>query len=428
MIKRYAMNYLKPPEAVKEMTNLDKSKFNKELSLAVIHLKNVKISAVLPLLKKYLLKLDNLKPIQTKNDTTLIYLNPNMINQWIDIPEDERRNFESMNITIDNLKNQKETIGYDNFTADDIFKSVLPSHQEGLASFTKIGHIVHVNLREHLLPYKNLIGQVLLEKVPGCTTVVNKINMIDNTYRNFKMEVLSGENNMMVRLKECNCTFEMDFSKVYWNSRLSTEHERIIKKIKSNEVLFDVFAGIGPFSIPVAKNKGFVFANDLNPESFKWLNHNIKLNKINTTFITTYNKDGKDFIKNDVKEHLLKYINNTNVYITMNLPALALEFLCSFYKLYNSSELEEVKNPPILFLYCFAKGEQTLAVTKNLILKNMGWDISDKIVEYFKVRTVSSLKEMMRVTIKLDEEILLGKHNLKRKTVDEETINKIKKS
>ena len=45
--------------------------------------------------------------------------------------------------------------------------------------------------RECLEPYKLVIGQILL-LLPNVKTVVNKINSIDNTYRNFAMETLAG--------------------------------------------------------------------------------------------------------------------------------------------------------------------------------------------------------------------------------------------
>lgn len=40
----------------------------------------------------------------------------------------------------------------------------------------------------------------MIDKNPGITSAVNKINNIDNTYRNFQMEVLSGEENMMTKV------------------------------------------------------------------------------------------------------------------------------------------------------------------------------------------------------------------------------------
>lgn len=51
-------------------------------------------------------------------------------------------------------------------------------------------------------------------------SVVNKTDNIDNTYRNFAMELVAGKDDMNVTVKENGCTFQFDFSKVYWNSRL----------------------------------------------------------------------------------------------------------------------------------------------------------------------------------------------------------------
>ncbi len=76
---------------------------------------------------------------------------------------------------------------------------------------------------------------------------------------------------------------------VFWNPRLSHEHERLVALIGASDLVFDVFAGVGPFAIPAAR-KGTksrdreevtrVFANDLNPESVKWLGENVGLNQV----------------------------------------------------------------------------------------------------------------------------------------------------
>ena len=46
----------------------------------------------------------------------------------------------------------------------------------------------------------HLLGQVMIDKNPGITSAVNKTSNIDNTYRNFQMEVLSGEENMLTKV------------------------------------------------------------------------------------------------------------------------------------------------------------------------------------------------------------------------------------
>lgn len=79
---------------------------------------------------------------------------------------------------------------------------------------------------------------------------------------------------------ESNCKFTFDFAKVYWNSRLHTEHGRLVDMFKPEDVIADVFAGVGPFALPAAKKGCGVFANDLNPESYKYLQANVQNNHV----------------------------------------------------------------------------------------------------------------------------------------------------
>jgi tRNA (guanine37-N1)-methyltransferase len=127
--------------------------------------------------------------------------------------------------------------------------------------------------------------------------VVNKLDSIDTQFRFFKMELLAGEPNYVVehvrfprflclpmadhtKQSESDCRFTFDFSRVYWNSRLHTEHARLVDMFQPHELIADVFAGVGPFALPAAKKGCAVLANDLNPESYKYLALNIKGNKV----------------------------------------------------------------------------------------------------------------------------------------------------
>ncbi|XP_060534194.1 tRNA (guanine(37)-N1)-methyltransferase isoform X2 [Cylas formicarius] len=395
---------LKPPVEVAGLKELDKQKFEKRIEVPVLNVRNLKVSSVLPHVKKHLLKLEKFKPVKD----SLVFLNPELVNQWSDIPEEIRQNLEGHNLSENHLERREITLTYENYSAETVFRAVLPQDKEQTSSFTKVGHIVHVNLREHLLPYKKIIGQVLIDKISGCKSVVNKVNEIDSTYRNFQMEVLIGEPNMLTVVKENGCNFEFDFSKVYWNSRLSTEHERIVKMLSPGDIVFDLFAGVGPFAIPAAKNKCTVYANDLNPHSFQWLIHNKIKNKIDDSNLKAFNMDGRDFIRSVFKENLSKYVEHNN-FVIMNLPALAVEFLDVFVGLFDQKELPPNFKAIKVFVYCFAKGENPLKIARDLVERNLsGHEVSQIILDIFKVRSVSSMKEMVRLTLQLTRDILVG--------------------
>ncbi|XP_065361788.1 tRNA (guanine(37)-N1)-methyltransferase [Calliphora vicina] len=407
---------LKPPGEVRGMTVLTVEKFNKTIQVPRLWVPEEKSQRVLPLVKKLLLKMEKLKPVKplkfNEQEGREILLHPQPVKSWHDLPTND---LEKHEIKEHNFGLTDVNLSYHNWRADEIIKSVLPVDEEGLTSYSRIGHIVHLNLRDHLMAYKDLIGQVLLDKVAGCKTVVNKAASIDNTYRNFQLDLLCGEAQYQVETKENSVFFEFDFSKVYWNPRLSTEHERIVQLLKTDDVLYDVFAGVGPFAVPAAKKRCHVLANDLNPESYKWLQHNMKRNKC-LSQAQVFNKDGRDFILREIREDLLKRwqqpLNNSNykIHITMNLPAMAVEFLSAFRGIFeNDTSIDfsqENFNFPLVHVYSFAKGSNTKELVLKLVEDNLKMSLKDNLEGVHFVRNVAPNKDMYRVSFYLTEEIL----------------------
>ena len=123
---------------------------------------------------------------------------------------------------------------------------------------------------------------MIIDKNPSIETVINKIDEVgeQSAYRTFQYELLAGDPSLEVEVRELDCTFRFDYSKVYWNSRLNTEHERLVKRFAPGEAVCDVMAGVGPFAVPAGARKVFVWANDLNPDSHAALEDAIALNKV----------------------------------------------------------------------------------------------------------------------------------------------------
>lgn len=410
---------LLPPVGVRGMKVLDREKFLRNIQVPIVKVTEENLAKIITLCKNYFLKLNNLKPVQRFTDASFkkcIFLNPLQVNDWTDISEEVRTALGKLGVDKSNFDVKELQLSYDNFKYDAIFKAVFPEQEESVSSFSQIGHIIHLNLKDHLLEYRLLIGQVLLDKVNNCRTVINKSSIIDNTYRNFNIEVIAGEEDFLVTVKQNRCNFQFDFSKVYWNPRLDKEHERIINFLKPGDVHFDIFCGVGPFSIPAAKRKCKVYANDLNPDAFKWLNHNASTNKVNLNLFKSYNLDGKNFINDIFKEYIIEYCKgneklegNAKIHITMNLPAMAVEFLSNFNGLIKEKDLlDKLDKEILIYVYCFAISDDPVAVAKELVNKNIGCDVTANITDVFDVRNVAPKKEMMRVTLKLTGDILFG--------------------
>ncbi|XP_017107835.2 tRNA (guanine(37)-N1)-methyltransferase isoform X1 [Drosophila bipectinata] len=402
---------LQPPASVRGMQELQRERFQKSVPIPRLRVPESHVQLVMPLVKKFLLKMEHLHPVRALEANREILLHPTPVKDWDSLPTEELQQRE---VTKEHFIVSDLELSYENWSANEILKSVLPAEEEGLTSYSRIGHIVHLNLRDHLLPYKQLIGQVFLDKLPNCRTVVNKAATIDNTYRNFQLELICGEEDYQVETKENGVPFEFDFSKVYWNPRLSTEHERIVKLLNAGDVLYDVFAGVGPFSVPAAKKRCHVLANDLNPVSFQWLQHNAKRNKC-LSHIQMFNKDGRQFILEELKKDLLKRLLETDttsysIHITMNLPAMAVEFLDAFRGIFKEEELSDLPSNvvyPLVHVYSFAKGENTKQLVQELVESNLGTTLDDELLQGISfVRNVAPNKDMYRVSFRLSHRLL----------------------
>lgn len=268
---------------------------------------------VIAVLKPYLLKMEKFKPIQldeADQQLKLVFLNPNQVSNFESFSESVKKMLLDCNITSDCLEHRSVSFTYDNWKCHDIVAAILPPELK-FSGYSVIGNIIHVNLKEQLFAFKKIIGEVLLEKMKNCKSVVCKVKSIQNTFRNLEIEVLAGEKNLETEVKENGCRFAMNFRDVYWNPRLHDEHSRIIRKLEEGDVLYDVFCGIGPFAIPAARTGCEVLANDLNPECIRWLRRNMAINKVTEDRLQVFNKSGDVFIREDVREDLLKRVTDT---------------------------------------------------------------------------------------------------------------------
>uniref|UniRef100_A0AC34RTF2 tRNA (guanine(37)-N1)-methyltransferase n=2 Tax=Panagrolaimus sp. JU765 TaxID=591449 RepID=A0AC34RTF2_9BILA len=301
-------NVFEPPEAVRGLMQLDKEKFRKTLTVPSIEIPKSVIGRIIgqkTVTDATIKKLSGIKPVSngSSDDMKRILFDPTAVDEVtkskilvaIEKVTGIKPEFSSTDVELT----------YDNWDIKRCLKAVLPKELE-FSGYSQVGHIAHLNLREELWPFKQIIGQLLLDKVSWVKTVVNKTDSIATEFRNFDMELLAGEPNFIAEMRERGIVYRFDFRKVFWNSRLSTEHGRIVDKLTKNSVVFDIFAGVGPFALPAVK-KGVlkVFANDKNPFSTKYMAENVQLNKISTDLIDIFTLDAVDFMKQVIASQII---------------------------------------------------------------------------------------------------------------------------
>ncbi|WP_456418634.1 tRNA(Phe) (4-demethylwyosine(37)-C(7)) aminocarboxypropyltransferase Taw2 [Methanocaldococcus infernus] len=126
-----------------------------------------------------------------------------------------------------------------------------------------------------------------------CKSIVKYVT-ISGEFRTQYIKLLYGEETETIH-KEHGCLFKLDVSKIMWSQGNIKERERMAFISNKRETVIDMFAGIGYFTIPMAKHsKPFIYAIEKNPVAYKYLCENIKLNKLkNVAPILSDNREVK---------------------------------------------------------------------------------------------------------------------------------------
>ncbi len=153
--------------------------------------------------------------------------------------------------------------------------------EELISAFDQIGNIIIVRIPNSLLPKKKLIGETLLKEVKIVKSVFYQASPVEGDFRTRNLEILAGEDKTETEYKEFGCRFVVDVANAFFSPRLSTERERIANLVQDEEIMVNMFAGVGMFSIMAAKKKKCtVYSIDINPIASKLCEKNIELNKI----------------------------------------------------------------------------------------------------------------------------------------------------
>ena len=150
------------------------------------------------------------------------------------------------------------------------------------SAFDQIGDIVIIKIPDELMPKKKLIANAILANVNTAKTVFAQVSPVRGDYRVRDLELIAGENRTITEYKEHACRFKVDVAKTYFSPRLSTERQRIAGMVGENETIVNMFAGVGTYSVVIAKaNKTCrVYSIDSNSAASELDRINAKLNKV----------------------------------------------------------------------------------------------------------------------------------------------------
>ncbi len=205
-------------------------------------------------------------------------------------------------------------------------KNVSESPQGKFSEFSEVGGVSEEDLQR--------ISDLILRRHKNVKVVALKASAVEGVFRKRRIRILRGEQRTETIHRENGCVFKLDLEKVYFNPKLASERKRVAEKVAAGECVVDMFAGVGTFSILIAKRspESKVIAIDINPDAIFYLRENIRLNKVSNV----------SAIQGDVREISEKFAGVADR-IIMNLPKESHIFL--------KDALRMLKNRGIIHFY-----------------------------------------------------------------------------
>ena len=255
-------------------------------------------------------------------------------------------------------------------------------------------------------------AQAILATKRDIRTVVRKVAAVSGVERLQQYEVVAGEADLVVDFNYLNCRYKCDLSKVFWNHKIGSERTRVVSLLKrGDDVLCDMFAGIGPYSIMAAKKRCRVYANDVNKHCAGAISESAKANRL-ANRISVFNLDVREFLPGLMGKisawdrHGPESTNSCETWpmfthVVMNLPRTAIQFLDVFSGLLvNAPHLPL----PLVHVYFMCKMlERDLAVQEAcdvLSVGNLGPEM-----DIHKMNTYSTTGSRYCLSFRLPEKV-----------------------
>jgi len=193
-----------------------------------------------------------------------------------------------------------------------------PQELAQIRAFDLVGDIAILRLPEELLGKKTLIGEAVLKVHSNVKTVLLQTSPVSGVYRTRGLEFVAGEPKTETIHRESGCLFRVDLAKSYFSPRLSFDRLRIAKLVREGEVVTNLFAGVGCYSIILARHSpaSKIYSIDLNPEAYRYMCENVRLNRVGDKVIPILG-DAREAVKGIEKADR----------VLMPLPEKAREFL-----------------------------------------------------------------------------------------------------
>jgi tRNA (guanine37-N1)-methyltransferase len=249
-------------------------------------------------------------------------------------------------------------------------------------SFDTIGDVGIIRLEDELVPHAEEVGRALRQVYPRLR-VVAMDRGVKGDFRVRELVVVAGEGGLETEHLEYGLRLMVDPGKVYFNPRLANERRRVASLVRPGELVVDMFAGVGPFAIMIAKysHATTVFAIDVNPDAIHYLRENIEVNKVSN--VVPLEGDSRNVIFD------LPCADR----LVMNLPHSARDFY--------ADALTRLSFGGTMHLYHICDRSEMDEVTEGLVSEAMGMGVKVEVERCEELKTYSPSASVFALDLRL---------------------------
>lgn len=264
------------------------------------------------------------------------------------------------------------------------------------SGFQKIGGIVIINLPPELHQHSKSIGNIVLRNIPYVKTVCMRTGPVNGELREPEVRVIAGEKNTVTIHKENGCFYKIDVARMMFSKGNLFERGRIPPLVRNGEKIVDMFAGIGYFSIPIARfaRPARIFAIDKNPMAIEYLKENIRLNKVSDRITPVYG-DCRKVRFGDIGDRIIMgFLPKTHNFLPAAFEALKPEGgVIHYHDTFSKEELWE-RPVSILEASAFKYGYSLERITYKNIVKDYAPNVFHVVLDAeFRGRRMRSVTE-----------------------------------
>ncbi len=207
-------------------------------------------------------------------------------------------------------------------------------------AFDLIGSLAILKYRDEAKSKR--IAHEILSTNRNVKSVYSDLGVI-GPYRIRNLRFIEGEEIYVTDYRENGVSMKVDLRGAYFSPRLATERLIVSRSVRAGETIVDMFSGIGPFSLNIARfNKCEIYAIDSNPRAIELMMENINRNHLRGIIHPILGQAESEILKLPLVDRIIMNLPHESfVYVHNAMNVLKRNGIINYYEIATIEALED---------------------------------------------------------------------------------------